>query len=260
MDFAARRADSRRRNPPYAEHGGIRFRCSALQASFDLFSFPGRLVSVHPESEKAHEISDSIVHSAVFGGRTGSNPRPCSGAGRAKGREAKGHGGKAKGRTGKTAIDCREIAGLPRNRRCNQRAVELLRRDLSADAKTQGAGREGRERLPFHQGRRRTADLLQRLCGEDSQAAVVTGKRVEVATATYAELPLHVVDRGGAQSSEWLVARTAKDLVVSADICFSERSNRDLKGAAELSICLLRQPERGHRLLRSDRLLAAVDD
>src|SRR3954454_18228348 len=94
-----------------------------------------------------------------------------AGGGGKTGRAETSKAGKAEGRACETAIGRREAASVPGDRRCDQGAAELLRRDLSADAKTQGPRRQRRDGLPLRQGRRRAADLLQRLCREDTQAA-----------------------------------------------------------------------------------------
>ena len=136
-------------------------------------------------------LAAALFSTAAFGSGQTSAGRQAGGPGEAS---------EAESCACETAIDRREAAGMPGDRRCDQGAAELLRRDLSADAKTQGARRQRRDGLPLHQGRRRAADLLQRLCGEDTEAAELSEAfimaRQRIADAGHDAVPLPLLGRG----------------------------------------------------------------
>jgi class 3 adenylate cyclase len=71
---------------------------------------------------------------------------------------------------------------------------------------------------------------------------------VEVAENDVRGIAVHVAARVAAlaQPSECLVTRTVKDLVAGADVRFSERGKRDLKGIAEAIDLFAAIPDNDH--------------
>ena len=63
----------------------------------------------------------------------------------------------------------KKTAGLPRDRRRHQGPAGLLRCGFPAQAEPESEARRPRDGLPLHQGRGRAAELLQRICGENSE-------------------------------------------------------------------------------------------
>jgi class 3 adenylate cyclase len=73
-------------------------------------------------------------------------------------------------------------------------------------------------------------------------------REVEVAENDVRGIAVHVAARVAAlaQPSECLVTRTVKDLVAGADVRFSERGKRDLKGIAEAIDLFAAIPDNDH--------------
>src|SRR5262245_15083576 len=137
-------------------------------------SGPGALLWLTAISDIRYEKDHPDAGGPVSGG--GAGPRGRAGRSSNRRRKTTGCGRVEKiGQEGsrKALVAGPEAAGLPGHRRCYQGTADLLRRGLQTAAQAETRGRESRQRLPLRQGGRRTVDLLQRFCGQASEAAAL---------------------------------------------------------------------------------------